>query len=306
MRIVVLGGAGAMGGVFGGLLARAGHEVTLVDIWTEAVRVIDARGIQVQDPAGAQTTIPVHATTRVDDTGPVDLVMVFVKCYDTESAVRAVAPLMNGRTDVLTLQNGWGNGARIASIVGAERVLVGVTYHSATVVGPGRVEHTGRGPTLIGELDGSVTERAARLAELFSAAGLEARATQDVIREIWSKLALNAATLPVAALLRFRAGWLVEHSGTQDLMRALLAETVAVANRQGIALDYDERWEVITSLLRRAAAAKPSMLQDVEHRRRTEVEVINGAVVAAGRRTGVATPHNQAMVWLVEALQETF
>lgn len=306
MKVVVLGGAGAMGGVFGGLLARAGHQVALVDVWAEAVDAINAGGLRLQDSSGAEETIQVRAVTQATEAGPADLIVVFVKCYDTEPAVRAIAPLANAHTLVLSLQNGWGNGPRIATIVGEDRVLVGVTYHSATVLGPGRVAHTGRGPTLIGELNGTTSERAVRLAADLSTAGLGASATGDVIKEIWSKLALNAATLPVAALLGFHAGRLIEHEGTQDLMRALLRETVAVANQQGAALDYEERWQAITGLLRRAAAAKPSMLQDVERRRRTEVEVINGAVVAAGQRAHIATPHNQTMVWLVQSLQETF
>jgi 2-dehydropantoate 2-reductase len=306
MKVVVLGGAGAMGGVFGGLLARAGHEVALVDVWAEAVDAINADGLRLQESSGAEETIRVRAVTQAVDAGPADLVVVFVKCYDTEPAVRAIAPLKNDHTLVLSLQNGWGNGSRIGAIVGEDRVLVGVTYHSATVLGPGRVQHTGRGPTLIGDLNGTASERAVSLAADLSTAGLAASATGDVIKEIWAKLALNAAVLPVAALLGFRAAQLIEHEGTQDLMRALLRETVTVANKQGIAVDYDERWQAITSLLRRAAAAKPSMLQDVERRRRTEVEVINGAVVAAGRRVDVPTPNNQAMVSLLQSLQETF
>ncbi|MGH2406395.1 MAG: ketopantoate reductase family protein [bacterium] len=306
MRVVVLGGAGAMGGVFGSRLARAGHDVTLVDVWAEAVDAINAGGLRLQESSGAEETVRVRAVTRAVDAGPADLIVVFVKCYDTETAVRAIAPLMDDHTLVLSLQNGWGNGSRIGAIVGEDRVLAGVTYHSATVLGPGCVQHTGRGPTLIGELNGTASERAVHLAANLTTAGLEASATSEVVKEIWSKLALNATVLPVAALLGFRAGRLIEHEGTLDLMRVLLRETVSVANKQGTPLDYDERWQAITSLLQRAAAAKPSMLQDVERRRRTEVEVINGAVVAAGQRMRVPTPNNQAMVWLLQSLQETF
>jgi 2-dehydropantoate 2-reductase len=119
-------------------------------------------------------------------------------------------------------------------------------------------------------------------------------------------LALNVCTLPTAALLRFTADELVKHDGTLELMAALLGEAVAVANAQKIALDFDERWEVITNLLKRAVGGKASMLQDVENRRRTEIDVINGAIVAAGQQLNIPTPHNQAMVWLVKALEETF
>lgn len=306
MRIAVLGGAGAMGGVFGALLARSRQDVTLVDVSKEAVDAIRSGGLRLDDSSGKAESIRVPATTAPSEVGVVDLVLTFVKSYHTEAAVRSAAPLIGKHTTVLTLQNGWGNGPRIAAIVGEARVLVGVTYNSATVCGLGHVQHTGRGPTYLGELDGAISERATQIAMAFTDAGLEATATSNVLKDIWSKLALNVCTLPTAALLGFRAGQLIEHEGTRSLMRALLAEVVVVAGRRGIPLSYDERWDAITGLLRRAAGATPSMLQDVQRRRRTEIEVINGAVVAAGRELDVPTPYNQSMVWLIESLQETF
>jgi 2-dehydropantoate 2-reductase len=292
--------------VFGGMLAQGGQEVTLIDVWREAVEAINAHGLRVEDRAGEVRTARVPATTDPADVGPVDLVLVFVKCYHTEEAVRRAAPLLGPGTAVLSLQNGWGNAPRIAAVVGAERVLVGVTYHSATVLGPGRVQHAGRGMTFVGELDGSMSDRLRRLAEAFSAAGIELTTTPEVIREIWSKLALNVCTLPTSALLRFYAGQLIEHEGTLNLMRGLLREAVAVARAQEIALDEEERWTAITGLLQRASGAKASMLQDVEKGSRTEIDVVNGAIVDAGRRLGIPTPYNDAMLWLVRSLEETF
>lgn len=306
MRVAVLGGAGAMGGVFSAHLARAGHDVVIVDVWQEAVEAIARSGLVLEDPDGGPQTVRIPATTRPEDVGPVDVVLVFVKCYHTEAAIRAATPLLDPRTAVLTLQNGWGNAERIARVVGQKRVLVGVTYHSATVLGPGRVRHTGRGPTYLGEWRAPPGERAERIARALTEAGLPTEATADVVREIWAKLALNACTLPTAAVLGFRAGELLQHEGTRALMRALLAEVVAAAHAEGIALDEEERWEAICRLLERAKEAKPSMLQDVERRRRTEIDVINGAVVRAAAAHGIATPYNQVMLWLVRALEETF
>jgi 2-dehydropantoate 2-reductase len=207
---------------------------------------------------------------------------------------------------MLTLQNGRGNAPRIAAIVRQERVLVGLTYHSATLLGAGRAQHAGKGMTYLGELDGSSSSRLRRVAETFSGAGLDVTITDDVLKQIWSKLALNVCTLPTSSLLRFFAGQLVEHDGTLSLMRELLREVVAVADAQGITLDETERWEAITGLLKRATGAKASMLQDVERSRRTEIDVINGAIVAAGQRLGIPTPYNNMMLWLIKSLEETF
>jgi 2-dehydropantoate 2-reductase len=199
-----------------------------------------------------------------------------------------------------------GNADRIAAIVGKEHVLVGLTYQSATVLGPGRVYHAGRGKTLIGELDGKITDRLAQIVDVFNAAGIETVSSPNVLHEVWTKLAMNASVLAVAALLRFYSGQLVEHAGTLTLMRALLHEAVAVANAQGIALSEDERWEAITGAAKRGTGVKVSMLQDVEKGRRTEIDAVNGAVVGAGRRLNIPTPHNETMVCLIKSLEESF
>ncbi|MBW3623010.1 MAG: 2-dehydropantoate 2-reductase [Armatimonadetes bacterium] len=305
MKIAVLG-AGAMGSLFGGHLAEAGEDVTLIDVWREGVDALNAGGVRLEEKSGETRAIPVRATTDPMEVGPVDLVLVFVKCYHTAEAVRSAAPMIGPETAVLTLQNGWGNAPRIAEVAGEERVMAGITYHSATVLGPAHIQHAGRGITYIGELDGILSERLKRIADTFNAAGIETTPTDEVLKEIWSKLALNVCTLPTSALLRFTAGELVEHEGILNLMRGLLQEAVAVASAQRIPLDFDERWEAITGLLRRAAGAKASMLQDVEKRRRTEIDVINGAIVEAGKQLNLPTPHNEAMVWMVKALEETF
>lgn len=296
-----------MGGIIGGRLAQAGNDVTLVDVMQPVVDVLNSSGLRIESKDGTVATIPIKATTQPAGVGVVDLVLVFVKCYHTEAAIKAAAPLIGPATKVLSLQNGWGNGPRIAGIVGEERVLLGVCYHSATVLGPGRIRHGGQGPTHLGawrsQPDGSVE----RVAEMFKAAGLETHVAPDIVKEIWSKLALNICTLPTSALLRLEAARLVQHPGVVELMAALLKETVAIAQASQIAMDYNERWESITGLLKRCGpGAKSSMLQDVEARRRTEIDVINGAIAAAGRELNIATPHNDDMVWMVRSLENTF
>jgi 2-dehydropantoate 2-reductase len=185
--------------------------------------------------------------------------------------------------------------------------VLGVCYHSATAAGPGHAIHTGKGITHIGELNGNVTPRLQQIAETFNKAGIEAVTSGMVLKEIWSKLALNACTLPTSALLRFFAPQLVQQESTTKLMREILEEVVAVAREQDIPLDLDERWEAITGLLKRLnPTAKGSMLQDVEKSRQTEIDVISGAVVEAGRRLNIPTPYNNTMLWMVKALESGF
>lgn len=306
MKLAILGGAGASGSVLGALLAKAGVDVTLVDVAQAAVAAIQRDGLRVDWKAGGSEAVPVAATTRAGAVGVVDALVVLVKCYDTQAAVVEAAPMIGPDTAVLTLQNGWGNADVIGRIVGPERVLAGITYDSATLLAPGHVRQTGVGRSFLGELDGTLSPRALQLEHVFRSAGMDAVASGRIVAEIWAKLALNCCTLSTAAILRFYTHQLTQHDGVRDLMAALLQEAIAVARGQGVALSYDERWAAIDALAGRAVGGKPSMLQDVENRRPTEIDVVNGAVVEAGRRLGIATPYNQAMVWLVKSLEATF
>lgn len=296
-----------MGSVIGGALAKAGNEIAFIDVAREAIDTINAKGLRLDDKSGNSQTIRARATNNPAEAGVPDLVLVFVKCYHTEAAVKNALPMVGANTVVLSLQNGWGNGPRIASIVGQQKLLVGVCYHSATVLGPGHVLHAGKGVTFIGELDGAMSDRLKQVAEMFNRAGIDVTPTANVLKEIWSKLALNVATLPTSASLRITADRLLDTADMQSLMQELLKEIVAVARAQNIELDFDERWNAITGLLKKLAPnTKGSMLQDVENRRRTEIDVINGAIVEAGQRLGIATPYNHAMVCLIKALEATF
>ena len=307
MKIAILG-AGAMGSAIGALLAKAGNDVTLIDVWKEAVEAINRDGLKIQNKAGEIAMHKVRAVTSPAQVpGPVDLLLVFVKCYHTVDAVKSALPVLGPDSTVLSLQNGWGNGPRIAELVGRERVVLGVCYHSATVLGPGHVLHAGQGKTFIGEMDGAVTPRVQKIAEAFKAAGLDLEASAQVLKEIWSKLALNVATLPTSSTIQLTAEKLPNTPEMQSLMRALLLEVVSAAQLQGIALDFTERWNAITGLLGKLAPdTKGSMLQDVENRRRTEIDVMCGAIVEAGQRLGFATPYNNAMLWLVKALEANY
>src|ERR1700683_272367 len=303
MKTAILG-AGAMGSVFASYLAESKDEVILIDVAKPVVDSISSRGLIIRDKAGNEKTFRIAATTEPSNVGGVDLLIVFVKCYHTEAAVRSALPLLGDDSIVLSLQNGWGNAARSGNLVGPEKVLVGVSYHSATALGPGHVLHGGQGPTYLGEMDGSVSERAERVASFLAAGGIEVKTSTEVLKDIWSKLALNAATLPSSVLARLTADRLLSSPDMQELMQNLLQEVIAVANAQDIHLNFDERWSAIVRLLKQLAPnTKGSMFQDIEQRRPTEIDVINGAIVEAGQSLKISTPYNRAVVSLIKALE---
>jgi 2-dehydropantoate 2-reductase len=307
MKIAILGGAGAMGAMFGARLALAGEDVTLIDVNQAAIDHINTNGVTLEEKTGDTHVAKLKATNDAASAGPQDYVIVFTKCYHTEGAVRAALPMIGANTTVVSLQNGWGNAPLIQGIVGEDKVFAGVTYNSGALRGLGHTYQGGVGVTHIGELKGGTSARVHTLAEALRKGGFEVAESDGVLKEIWSKLALNVCTLPTAAVYAWEARKLVEHQGMKDLMAELLREVVAVAHAQNIPMDYDERWAAITGLLERIAPTlKGSMPTDIENKRRTEIDVINGAIVEAGKRLNIPTPYNNAMLWLIHSLEETF
>jgi 2-dehydropantoate 2-reductase len=212
--------------------------------------------------------------------------------------------LVGAGTTVVSQQNGWGNADVLAGVYLPVQLVIGVTYHSAMVLEPGCVAHTGKGPTVVGPyLDGVPLDRAERVGALLSGAGIDTAVTPQVKTEVWKKLILNAATLPTASLTRLRAGDLGQPGPMRDLVDAVAAEATAVAQAQGYDIDRQERIDRIHTVLAGAGQGKGSMLQDVEARRKTEIEVINGAVVRAAERAGIDVPLNRAMVALIGGLE---
>jgi 2-dehydropantoate 2-reductase len=298
VKIAVIG-AGAMGSIFGARFAQGGHDTVLVDIVQPLVDTINDNGVTVVQGEDEQVT-RVAATTDPSSVGEVDAVVFFTKCYHTDSAAEAARPLVGPDTIVASLQNGWGNGDVLAARYDPAQVVVGVTYNSGLVLGPARVRHPADAATTLGPFAGGATDGAERLAQAIRDGGLEAHVADPVRPEIWKKLVLNAATLPTAALPGMNAGALTAHPEMHELVSETAREAVAVARALGYDIDPEERVDAIHALLERAAATKGSMVQDLEAGRRTEIDVINGAVVRAADEAGVPVPINRALVALVK------
>jgi 2-dehydropantoate 2-reductase len=298
MRIAVVG-AGAMGSIFGVALARGGEDVTLVDVAQPLVEKVNAVGVTVVR-GDDRTITKIPATTDPSSVGPVDAVVFFVKCYHTASAAELARPLVGPETLVASLQNGWGNGDVLAAAFPPEQVVVGVTYNSGTVLEPAVVMHPADQPTLVGGFTEGDSSRAEQLAEALERGGLATTVASPVRPEIWKKLILNAATLPTAALTGMTAGALADHEQMRELVAETAREATSVAQALDYAIDAEERIETILALLARAGPIRGSMLQDFEAGRRTEIEVINGAVVKAAGERDVPVPLNRAFVALVK------
>ena len=305
MKIAVIGG-GAMGGIWAARLAQSQHDVSIVDVAQSLLEALKTQGLTVEH-AGESVTVWPRVTDAPQEIGAVEVVFFFVKAQHTAFAAQMARPLINETTTVVSLQNGWGNADVLAQHYPAEQIVVGVTYHSGTVLAPGRVGHTGKGPTYLGPYSSEAgLARTKVVSDLLAGVGIENVPTAEARTEIWKKLILNAATLPTSALTTLRAGELGQPGEMLDLVDAITAEAVSVAQALGYHIELEERVERIHAVLAGAGAGKPSMLQDVEGKRKTEIEVINGAVVKAAQERGVAVPLNRACVALIHGLERSW
>jgi 2-dehydropantoate 2-reductase len=250
-----------------------------------------------------ERTVAINATADPVSVGVVDAVLVCVKCYSTESAIQSAQPMVGRDTVVASIQNGWGNGEIISQTVVPDRVVLGITYHSATVIEPGRVAHTDAGPTILGPFDTGSLTAAEQIGSALRTAGFDIDVTTDIHRQMWRKLTLNSADLPVAALTGLRS------AGTAadpffSVVEALARETMAVGQVLGFDFSADDEVARLRGVLTAAGEGKASMLQDVENGRRTEIDVINGAVVRLALEFGVPVPTNAVMYDLMKGYEQ--
>jgi 2-dehydropantoate 2-reductase len=306
VKIAVVG-AGAMGGLWASRLSAAGNEVAVLDVAQPVVEAIRCDGLVVENKDGTTSVARVAAACAPEEIGPSEVVFFFTKAHHTAGAAQLARPLVTAETTVVSLQNGWGNSDTLAGVYPAAQIAMGVTYHSATVRAPGRVAHTGVNKTFVGPyVDGGPLDRAQTVGDVMDAAGIETIVTPDVKTEVWKKLILNAATLPVAGLTRLTIAPMGEPGPLLDLIDALAAEATAVARGLGRDVSLAERTDAIHGLLPRGGSGKASMLQDVEGQRKTEIEVVNGAVVREGERLGIDVRLNKAMVALIGGLERSW
>lgn len=294
-------GAGAMGSLFGGLLAESGLAVWLLDVCDTHVHAVNQLGLRLES-AGTLRRIEVKATTNPAEIDPVELVIIFVKAGQTEAAARSAARLLRPHGLALTLQNGLGNADVIAGFIGANRVVAGTTAHGATVVGPGKIRHAGVGPTVIGMWRGADQRPARRIAAALSRAGIETTVNEDIRAVIWDKLLVNVGINAITALTGIKNGQLLDLAASRNLCRAAVREAAAVAQARGIAVRSDIA-EHVLQIARATASNRSSMGQDVDRKRRTEIDVINGVIVREARKAGLPVPVNQTLAALIETLQ---
>jgi 2-dehydropantoate 2-reductase len=302
MKIGIVG-SGAMGSVYGALLADAGNDVWMFDKWPEHVEAMRTRGLRCEGASGDRT-VRVNATTRADEAGACELAIVATKVMDIEAALTDARAMIGPETLVLAIQNGLGNVERVQRVLGAENLLFGIAGgFGAELKAPGHVHHNGMEAINLAELRGGISGRLERVAGVWRTAGFKVNVYDDLWPVVWSKLVANVAFSAICTLTGMRVGQVRANEWAWGIVRACVQEAVAVVAAKGIELAYDDPIAWVSEFAGKIPNARPSMYQDLLAGRRSEIDAIQGGVVAEGANVGVPTPTCALMVQLVKALE---
>lgn len=302
MNISILG-AGAMGSLFGGLLAESGQSVTLLDINDTHLEAIRRQGLRLDTDDGDRCIGGLSACRPEQVTGQPDLLLVFTKAQHTDSALRSIAGHIGEHTLVLTLQNGLGNAEALCRHVAPQRVMIGMTTWPADMAGPAHVRSHGQGVVRLLSLDGVERQGSTQVAAVLEAAGLHCAEDPQVWTSIWEKVAFNAALNSLCAVTGCTVGQLDAAPQGPALARAIVLEVLSVAQSVGVATDARRCLDSVAYAIAHHRAHKPSMLQDVLAGRPTEIGAINGEVLARARQAGIAVPHTETLLGLLRLIE---
>jgi 2-dehydropantoate 2-reductase len=302
MKIYMIG-AGAMGGVYGGLLTRAGCDVTLIDIRRDHIEKIRSDGLTVE---GVRGTHVVKLPSQLGAGGlpPADMAIIFTDANSTAEAARTAQQVLKPDGFALTLQNGIGNVEALVAELGRQRVIAGVSMNSAANPAPARSAYTHGGMTSIGELDGRDTGRIRKVAEMFNKAEIPTEIVSDPMSQIHGKFAHNCAVNALAAVSGLRTGELFRVPEMNALQERVIDEILAVVKAKGWKLpEKDPRKKIREHS--RLRFNKPSMLQHMEKGQRTEIDALNAALVREAKALGIPVPYNETIVAFVKGMEKS-
>ena len=300
-KVAVLG-AGAMGCLFGGLMAEKGLDVTLIDVWKEHVDSINSKGLKM-DGHGGDRYIKIKATTDPSTLKPVDAIIIMCKATALEKALTNAKNIIGDKTMLMSFQNGIGHEAIMQKIAGKEKVLGGTTTQASNVLGPGHIKNHAALPSWIGEYEGGMSDRVKDLAETFTAHNLETIAVPDIKKRKWMKLFALTAIGPLSSIFDLHHTDLYISNKNQEVSRELgkkiILETREVAKADGVDVTEDECLEMFNKIVDSKQTNKSSMCFDILNKRKTEIDFINGAVSKIGKGHGVKTPMNDLMYKMI-------
>ena len=291
MKVLVMG-AGGVGGFYGGILNRAGHDVTIV-ARGQHLESISHTGLRVESRNFGNFTVHPKTTSQPRQDHAADLVLFCVKGYDNTEAISLIAPAVGPNSSILTLQNGIGSGDQLAKAFGSENILLGATYIDGDKKEPGLVTETGDSPRIVfGEPDGHISKRSEQIHKAFSTAGVPVELSDNVTRALWEKLVYITAWSGMICITRTFFPQILDTPEAAIMTRSVLEETFSVGKAKQISLEEDIVENTLEIFRKVEGTPVSSMFSDLQKGGRLEVSVLNGAVSRIGKEVGVNTPTN--------------
>ncbi|MDP6041069.1 MAG: ketopantoate reductase family protein [Candidatus Latescibacteria bacterium] len=300
MQVAVIG-AGNMGCVYGANLARVGEDVTMLDVVEDHVAAMRDHGLQMAGLHG-EFTAEVFATIDPAEAPKADWAIVTVNAYNTREAAEAAQVLLKDDGFVLTLQNGLGNIEILTEMLGEDRVMAGLTFHSGDLKAPGQVTHTNKGPTYLGELDRSKSDRLITVYECLLKADVEPVLEPDIMATIWGKFVHNCGLNAICAITDLRPGNIREVPAVDEFQTKIIEETLALVEAKGIEIPEKDPM----TMIKEYSAQKfhrVSMVQHLKRGRVTEIDALNGYVARESEHLGLKAPYSDALTMLIKGLQ---
>ena len=305
MKIAILG-TGAMGSVYAALLADGGHEVWAVDTWAEHIAAINANGLRVEGKSGDRT-VRMNATTQARDVRDADLVIIATKDDGVEAAARDALAIAKDTAPILTIQNGLGSADKVAAVVGARRIMMGVVGgFGASMKAPGHAHHNGMEFVRLGEMAGGLTPRLETVKAAWEQGGFKVLVFDDIHKMVWEKLLCNCTYSGPCTLTGLRVGEIQASVQGWSVASACAVEAFHVARARGIKLDFTDPVRYVWDFGQKIPGTRPSMLLDHMAGKRAEIDNINGAIPREGAKYGIAAPVNSVVVALLKAKESGF
>ena len=306
MKIAIVG-TGAMGSVYAGLLAKAGHEVWAIDTWQEHIDTIATSGLSVSGASGSYVIDSLHVGHSPRDAGACDVWVIATKASAVDEVASEIAPLLEPGTVVMAFQNGLGAGERVARHIPEEHIVIGIAEgFGSSIPEPGHVHHEGMRLIRIGEMHGGMTDRVQRIEHAWADAGFNVRAFADVTLMIWEKFLCNVTLSAPCAVFDVTVGELMSNPEAWKVALGCTAEAYRLGVATGIEFTFDDPLQYVTDFAATIPNASPSMRLDHLARRPSEVEAINGQVVTLSHELGLETPYNETLCAILRHRESLF
>ncbi|MFN3966714.1 MAG: ketopantoate reductase family protein [Endomicrobiia bacterium] len=306
----VIIGPGAIGCLFASHLSKLPHiDLWILDKNLKRAKYLQKTGIKVKGLSKIYLKPEkIKITTKPEKIGKADLIIVCVKSHQTEKAIKKAIPCISKNTTILTIQNGLNNIKTIEKVTKRKtNIIAGITSHGATLLSPGKINHAGKGPTIIGRTDKKTNIKdLIKIKRIFNEANIETKIKNDIQSVLWSKLILNSAINPVGSISFRKNGEIIKDEFLKDILCKTAEESAEVAKKLGIKLIYKNPSRKVIDVCKKTSQNYNSMLQDIMHHKKTEIEYINGAIIRKAKEIGLETPYNNMLYYFVKFLEENY